>query len=86
MAAGRPVICLDLGGPAIQVTSETGVKVAAHKPEQVIQDLSVAMIQLANDPDLREQMGKAGQKRILAGFSWQSKAERWAKFYQEILV
>ncbi|MBF2048586.1 MAG: glycosyltransferase [Elainella sp. C42_A2020_010] len=86
MAAGRPVICLDLGGPAIQVTSETGVKIAAHHPEQVIQDLSVAMIQLANDPDLREQMGKAGQKRILAGFSWQSKAERWAKFYQEILV
>ena len=26
MAAGRPVICLDLGGPATQVTAETGVK------------------------------------------------------------
>ena len=27
MAAGRPVICLDLGGPALQVTEATGIKV-----------------------------------------------------------
>ena len=26
MAAGRPVICLDLGGPGLQVTAETGIR------------------------------------------------------------
>jgi glycosyltransferase involved in cell wall biosynthesis len=29
MAAGKPVICLDLGGPALQVTEETGFKIPA---------------------------------------------------------
>ncbi|MFM6845653.1 MAG: glycosyltransferase family 4 protein, partial [Dolichospermum sp.] len=40
MAAGRPVICLDLGGPAVQVTEETGFKIAADEPYQVVRDLA----------------------------------------------
>ena len=39
MAAGRPVICLDLGGPAVQVTQETGFKIPATTPEESIQGL-----------------------------------------------
>ena len=61
MAAGRPVLCLDLGGPAVQVTAETGVKVSAHTPEQTVQELSAAMKQLAQEPELRERMGTAGK-------------------------
>jgi glycosyltransferase involved in cell wall biosynthesis len=38
MAAGRPVICLDLGGPASQVTEETGRKIPAISPEQAGSD------------------------------------------------
>ena len=36
MAAGKPVICLDLGGPAEQVTERTGVKVSRHNPQQAV--------------------------------------------------
>ena len=43
MAASRPVICLDLGGPAIQVTQETGFKISAHTPEQTVRDLAKAI-------------------------------------------
>jgi glycosyltransferase involved in cell wall biosynthesis len=32
MAAGKPVICLDLGGPATQVTDKTGYKVFPGNP------------------------------------------------------
>src|SRR5205823_11967821 len=42
MAAGRPVICLDLGGPALQVTPDTGIKVPAPAPEQVVHYLAAA--------------------------------------------
>ncbi len=42
MAAGRPVVCLDLGGPALQVASRTGIKVAAIEPRQTVRDLSSA--------------------------------------------
>ena len=43
MAAGLPVVCLDLGGPATQVTQETGIKVAARNPRQTVVDLAEAM-------------------------------------------
>src|SRR5262249_28031993 len=33
MAAGRPVICLDLGGPAVQVTGQVGFKIQADDPD-----------------------------------------------------
>src|SRR5208337_4499961 len=50
MAAGRPVVCLDLGGPALQVTEDTGIKVPATSPEQVVSDLATAFYKLASDP------------------------------------
>jgi glycosyltransferase involved in cell wall biosynthesis len=45
MATGRPVICLNLGGPAVQVTEETGFKIEAHNPEQAVRDLAASMVQ-----------------------------------------
>ncbi|MFP5273335.1 glycosyltransferase family 4 protein [Coleofasciculus sp.] len=85
MAAGRPVICLDLGGPATQVTAETGIKVSASDPEQAVQGLAKAMIRLAGDPELRVRLGKAGQKRVKEVYDWQVKAEVWHQVYQEVL-
>ena len=43
MAAGRPVICLDLGGPGSQVTDEVGFKIPAHSPEQCIEGIAQVM-------------------------------------------
>ena len=85
MAAGRPVICLDLGGPAVQITEDTGFKILAHTPEQVVQEMAAAMVQLAKNPELQLQMGKAGQKRVNEVYSWQSKGKYLSQLYQEIL-
>jgi glycosyltransferase involved in cell wall biosynthesis len=84
MAAGRPVICLNLGGPAIQVTEETGFKIPADEPDQVVRDMAKAMVCLAKDPELRARMGQAGQKLTRETFSWQVMGERLAKVYEEI--
>ena len=51
MAAGRPVVCLDLGGPATQVTEETGIKVPAPVPNQAVSGLAEAMTRLARDSE-----------------------------------
>ena len=83
MAAGRPVICLDLGGPAIQVTSQTGFKLSAQSPEQVIQAIAAAMQKLAYSPELRLQMGNAGRQRVNENFSWTVVGERLDTLYQE---
>lgn len=83
MAAARPVICLDLGGPAVQVTEKTGFKIHAGTPEQTVMDLAKAMTCLAKDSELRLRMGEAGQKRVREAFSWESKGLKLCELYQE---
>jgi glycosyltransferase involved in cell wall biosynthesis len=84
MAAGRPVICLDLGGPAEQVTPETGFRVAGHSPEQSVADIAESMIQLAKDVELRVKMGEAGQRRVRELFSWDAKGELFTQIYADL--
>lgn len=83
MAAARPVICLDLGGPAVQVTEETGFKIHANTPEQAVRDIAKAMMSLAKDSELRLRMGEAGQKRVREAFSWKNKGLYLSKLYRE---
>ena len=81
MAAGRPVVCLDLGGPALQVTEDSGIKVPATSPEQVVSDLAAAMMQLAEDPDLRIRLGVAARQRVREHFAWDQKGVFMANMY-----
>jgi glycosyltransferase involved in cell wall biosynthesis len=83
MAAGRPVICLDCGGPALQVTAETGIKVAAVSPSQVVTDLAEALVGLASDPERRARLGAMARTRVREHFSWDSKGEDLAAVYSE---
>ena len=85
MSLGRPIICLNLGGPASQVTEETGFRIPASTPEQVAPDLAEAMVRLTNDSELRSHMGGAGQKRVSEVFNWEMKGQRLAQLYEEIL-
>lgn len=81
MAAGRPVICLDLGGPAMQVTEETGFKIPVSRPDQVIAKIAEAMLRIAKDHKLRESMSKAGRQRVQKDFNWESRIFQIEKFY-----
>lgn len=82
MASGRPVICLDLGGPAIQVTEHTGFKVAAEDPDQSVRDMAAAMQKLAANPELRVQMGQAGRQLVDENFSWTAVGRQLNQLYQ----
>ncbi|HAJ59025.1 MAG TPA: glycosyl transferase family 1 [Cyanobacteria bacterium UBA8543] len=84
MATGRPVICLNLGGPAVQVTEETGFKVPAHDPEQAVSDLAEAMVRLAKDSGLRDRMGQAGQKLVSENYSWEATGQSLAQLYEKM--
>jgi len=80
MAAGCPIICLDIGGPSVQVTCENGFKIQADSPHQVVKNITEAIINLANNETLRMKMGEIGRKRIREFFLWSNKV----KFIQEI--
>lgn len=84
MAAGRPVICLDLGGPAVQVTAETGFKIPAHDPNQAIAGMAEAMTRLATEPELRSRLGLAGRQRVNDLFNWATKGQFLVTVYNTL--
>lgn len=86
MAIGKPVLCLDLGGPGMQVTEETGFKFPAGTPEQSVNDLTIAMMRLAGDSSLGRQMGEAARRRVSEYFDWNKKGEWINKIYQDLVV
>jgi glycosyltransferase involved in cell wall biosynthesis len=85
MASARPVICLNLGGPALQVTETTGFKIEANTPEQAVHDLAVAIAHLA-DPKLSLNLGLAAQQRIKEVYSWDKKGQNLAELYEIIRI
>jgi glycosyltransferase involved in cell wall biosynthesis len=86
MAAGRPVICFDLGGLALQVTEETGVKLKADDFDQAVTDLANALLRLAGNPELRMQMGKASRERVEEHFAWHRKGDFMSLVYENVVA
>jgi glycosyltransferase involved in cell wall biosynthesis len=82
LAAGRPVICLDLGGPADLVAQDCGFKIPARNPDQVARDLAAAMKLLAEDTALRHRLGEAGRARIRERFFWDRSGEAMNGYYR----
>ena len=85
MMAARPVLCLDLGGPAVQVTAQTGFKVEAHDPKSAANGLAAAMVRLANDPELRLSMGRAGQIRVKEFYNWEVRGHQICQLYEDVV-
>jgi glycosyltransferase involved in cell wall biosynthesis len=85
LASGRPVICLDLGGPGLQVREGTGIKVAAFTPEVAVEGLAAAMNRLASDPELCLRMGHAAQRSVEDHFDWDRHGEFIAGIYEDAL-
>jgi len=81
LAAGRPVICLDVGGPSLQVTEQCGFKAPVGSLGQALCSMEDAMALLYRNPDLRLRMGAAARERARLQFHWARKAERMNAFY-----
>jgi glycosyltransferase involved in cell wall biosynthesis len=73
-ANGLPVICLDLGGPATLVTSETAIVVGTHgcNEEAVVEGLANALSVLAGDESRRIAMANAAIEHAKS-MSWESR-------------
>lgn len=85
MAAGLPVICLDLGGPGLSVNDETGIRIEAHNPSQVIDGISNAILQFVSSPALVDQMGHAGKHKARNVHAWDQKGDFLQRIYHELL-
>jgi glycosyltransferase involved in cell wall biosynthesis len=85
MAVGRPVICLDLGGPALQVTQATGIKVPAISPRQAAADIANALEQIAKDSLRGARFGEEGRARVQRHFNSEHLGHELSILYSKLV-
>ena len=85
MAAGIPVVCLDVGGPGILVDETCGFRIAATVPHQVVQGLADALCHLAREPGRCREMGRSARLQVNELFGPSAHAKRIDHLYKAIL-
>ncbi len=73
MTVGLPIICLNWSGMAISTDENCAIRLPVSNPRQMPQDMANAIIQLIENPKLREHMGHAARERIRTIFNWEAK-------------
>ena len=83
MAAGLPVIATSVGGtPEVVVDGTTGYLV----PPEDADKLATAILQLAENPELRMNFGKAGRARVEKNFSIREMVKKIEQLYRDLLA
>jgi glycosyltransferase involved in cell wall biosynthesis len=85
MAAGRPVICLNVAGPGKIVSNRGGVAIPATDPGQVVSDLSRHMLRMAQDPACRLAASRNAREWAAEHWSWDRVGKRLAAVYRDVL-
>lgn len=85
MAAGKPIVCLDLAGPGLHVTPECGMKITPGCPKHTVRDMAAALERLYQDKELRVRMGRAGRKRAAECYHWDRLGDRLLEIYGRLL-
>lgn len=80
-ACGRPVIGTTVGGiPEVILSNLTGILVPPDDPTA----LAEAIIKLAKDRALQQQMGEAGQRYVLANYTWDKSLDLMCSLYERL--
>ena len=85
MAAAKPVVCLDTGGPGTHITSECGLKITPDSPKRAVENLANALEKLYSDKELRLRLGRAGREKATEFYLWDRLGERLMDIYQGAL-
>lgn len=83
MAQGLPAVVLPDSGAVPWVVGDGAAGMIANS--QTPESLSQAMLALAKDLELREQLGKAGYDRALTMFNLEAVADRYLEEYQDTI-
>jgi glycosyltransferase involved in cell wall biosynthesis len=85
MAAWKPVIATDWGGPKdLIVDGVTGFKVLGRSPEHHTDLLAGAIVRLIGDSELRWRMGSAAAARVRDKFIWRRLADSYERLYRAL--
>lgn len=85
MRWGLPVIAARRGGPDSIVDDTCGLKIDVTDPDRFPRDIAAAITRLADDPDLRDRLGRGARARVEAEGLWPVKADRLVAEYRACL-
>ena len=85
MSAGKPVVCLDTGGPGMHITEEYGVKITPISSYQAVHDLADALERLYLDEELRLKLGAAARQKAEQDYHWDRLGERLMEIYTQVI-
>ncbi|QSJ19660.1 glycosyltransferase family 1 protein [Nostoc sp. UHCC 0702] len=82
MSSGTPVVASDVGGLQFTVVSEATGLLA---PPQDVAAFATAIDRILENPQWRDELGKAGRKRVETKFSWDGVAIQLSELYTQLL-
>lgn len=85
MAAGKPVVCFDMAGPAFHIDEKCGIKIKPDFPEQAITDIAKALEKLYSDENLKLSLGKGAMEKAQREYDWDRLGDRLKEIYGKIL-
>ena len=85
MAAGRPVVCLNTGGPGTHINQDCGFKIKPESPDSAATELARALGRLYKDEELRATLGRAGRARAEGEYHWDKLGDRLMAIYRQAL-
>jgi len=86
MAAGRPVVCLDIGGPAMQVTAETGFIAPATTPAEAVEAMAGFLTRIAENRGLLLEMSAKARARVREKFAMRQLGAAFNSFYEQAVA
>ena len=81
MMLGLPVMALNWGGPAALLGDNAGILIEPRSREFVVQELAIAMDQLAADGILAEELSTRSRKIAEQKFVWKSVVDDWCRYF-----
>ncbi|MHC5612237.1 MAG: glycosyltransferase family 4 protein [Nostoc sp.] len=81
MASGTPVVASDVGGLQFTVVDE---KTGLLAPPQDVDAFASAIDRILLNPEWRDELGKAGRKRVESKFSWHGVAIQLTELYTQL--
>jgi glycosyltransferase involved in cell wall biosynthesis len=82
MAMEVPVIATAWGGPLDYLDSSCGILVEPTSEAAFVDALAHALVRLATHPQDRGAMGKAGRRKVVEEFDWETKVDRMVGYYE----
>ncbi len=86
LAAGRPVVCLDIGGPASQVTAETGCAAPATTPAEAVAAMASFLANVAGNRARLAEMSARAKARVREKFTMRQLGVAINGFYHQALA